>query len=94
MLDSGTTAIATSSDTAETVIANSSGVIIRHGVTVINEGAVAGFFSINNGNNWFRLPAGPASVTLEIDKLPFAPVVKVKRIASGSDVTGVYAFAW
>jgi hypothetical protein len=92
---SGLTAKATSGDAAVTVIANEGNLLVSEAV-VVNESAVPGFFSVDGGANWMRLPAGTATVPfvtrVDLRHQPISAVVMVKRIASGSDVTGV--FAW
>lgn len=88
MFSNGTTAIATTDDTAVSVFTSSSGYLVNQ-LTVINEGGVAGFFSDDGGTTWARLPA-TSSVTIKITP-PKAVDVKVKRVASGSNLSGVYA---
>lgn len=88
MISSGTTALATSSDAA--AAAFDSGALPLSRVTFINEGSVAGFFSVDGGITWGRLPA-TASVTVKIS--PPAPVIaSVKRVESGSNLATVWAF--
>lgn len=90
-MDSGTTALATSSDTAITLIANTTGVPVRE-ITIVNEGAVAGFVSWDGGTTWRRMPAGPSSRTFNFHH-PVAAVVMAKRVAGGTDMTGLWADA-
>jgi hypothetical protein len=97
MLSSGTTAQATTSDTAVTVIAASDAKINR--VTFINEGTVAGFGSPDAGVTWVRIPAAaaatsPISVTVDFRESPKKNAgIQIKRIASGSNMSGVYVYA-
>jgi len=91
MLSSGTTAIATTDNSAVTLLAASE--TLHNHLTIINEGGVAGFFSIDGGTTWFRLPAGPSSISMD-DVHLFDQAVTVKRITDGSNLSGVYAFAW
>jgi hypothetical protein len=96
MLDktSGLTAVATVSDTEVTALTVSGGRINQ--VTIINEGSVAGFFQVNgdgDSGEWCRLPAGPSAVTNTYKETISSLVVKVKRVASGSNLSGVYVAA-
>jgi hypothetical protein len=96
MLSSGTTAIATSSAAAVTLIANGNGEVLRE-VNVINTGTAAGFVSIDNGHTWCYMPAGsagsPSSRTFDIRHRPFAVVVQAQRIGA-TDMTGLFADAY
>ena len=100
MYTSGTTAVTTSSDTAVSVtltgVDSAPGISggIKH-VRIVNEGAAAGFFSTDGGTNWARLPA--QFVAEHEFANPFPPAnlnLKVKRIASGTNLSGVYVTAW
>jgi hypothetical protein len=97
MLSSGVTAQATSGDSAVTVIAASQ-TILRY-VTFINEGAAAGFGSVDGGNTWVRIPAAaaatsPVSVTINLSNQSKKNAgIQIKRVASGSDMSAVYVFA-
>ena len=86
----GTTAeaVATTSDTAVTVLSS----IDRDeaDLHILNTSSVAGFFSIDGGTTWAYLPAGPCD--LKLAGVPSSASVKVKRIASGSNLTGNYAW--
>jgi hypothetical protein len=87
---SGETAISTSSDAEVTVLTLTQGGYTE--VVITNEGTVAGFVSIDNGSTWMRLPAGPSSRTFSVRGM-LRMVVKVKRVASGSNLTGIWADA-
>ena len=88
---SGVTAKATTDDTAVEVIAATAEKIFRH-ARIINEGTVAGFWSIDGGTTWERLPA---STALTDDGVFIKnKAIQVKRIAGGSDLSGIYASAW
>lgn len=92
MISSGATAVATTDDTP--VIVKDFGANTMREVTIINEGSVAGFFCLNGNSSvaadWSRLPAGPSSITIRLaDKVN----LYVKRVPSGSNVTGVWAWA-
>jgi hypothetical protein len=96
MLDktSGLTAVATVSDTAVTALTDAGGQVTQ--VTIINEGAVAGFFQVNGDGgegDWCRLPAGPSAVTNSYRNVMTSVSVKIKRIAGGSNLSGVYVSA-
>lgn len=88
-ITSGTTATATNGDTAVTLLDTSRSLVRR--VTIINEGSVAGFFSVDNGANYARLPATSSVTVILQSQKPC--VVKVKRIASGTDLANVWGFA-
>jgi hypothetical protein len=98
MITSGETAVSTSGDTSVALLtfpAAGSTTSERHGeLNIINEGAAAGFFSIDGEVTWARLPAASA-VRVDLSKKPIAggTVVKVKRIASGTNLATVYAWA-
>lgn len=97
MRSSGTTAISTSSDAAVDVLTADSRYHDRE-VTVTNTGTAAGFVSINGGTTWFYLPPGitgaPVRRTFDLRHRPFSAHVQVKRIASGSNLSGIYADAY
>jgi hypothetical protein len=86
---SGITAVSTSGDTAVDVISSSTGNFER--AVVHNTGAAAGFFSVDGGTIWHHIPAAASmSVTLPAGQSG-NPTIKVKRIASGTNMSGVYA---
>ena len=87
---SGLTAKATTSNTAVTLIANEANNTVSE-VVVVNESAVAGFFSVDGGASWMRLKAS-ASTIVDLRHQPIAAVVLLKRVADGTDVTDVYAW--
>jgi hypothetical protein len=91
MISSGTTAIATSGAGSVTLLSGSGSF---GQLVIINEGSIAGFFSLDSGATWGRIPgaATGSSVTLGFRVTLQDPVVKVKR-DGGSDMTGLYAFA-
>ena len=96
MLDktNGLTAVATVSDTAVDALVVTGGRVNQ--VTIINEGSVAGFFQVNGDGtegDWCRLPAGPSAVTNTYKETISSLTVKVKRIASGSNLAGVFVSA-
>lgn len=93
MRTSGTTAIATAGVAAVTLIAAVSGDSFNR-IVVVNESAVAGLVSIDNGVTWARLPqaaTGNYAGYLEIWEQTSSNIL-LKRPA-GVDVTGVWAFA-
>lgn len=91
MLTSGETAKATNGDAAVSLIANEGGAVVRS-VTVINESAVGGFFTVDGGNTWPRLPANSAP-TVDLSESPKAVNVQVKREPGAADLTKVWAWA-
>lgn len=94
-VSSGTTAIATTADTAVEAIAAASAIGARN-VRAVNEGTVAGFISFNGGGVWHRLPPGATGIPYVTDfqNVPVSGAIQVKRIASGSNLAGVYVSAW
>jgi hypothetical protein len=95
MISSGETAISTSGDTAVTALTNTAGSGRKPYVDIINEGAAAGFYSIDSGGTYARLPAASA-IHLDLKHNPLAEgtTIKVKRVASGTDLSGVYVSAY
>ena len=90
-LSSGETAKATTDDNPITLIDATDQETIGH-LTIINEGGVAGFFSVDGGETWLRLPANGAR---SLDGLQvFNQAIQAKRVAGGSNLSGVYADAW
>ena len=95
MANSGETAYATVDDTAVPVtqiLAGSYGQI-----SVINEGAAPGFYSLDGGvaGSWERLPAS-GSVTLTPAgriRLTGTNPVQIKRVTGGTNLSGVYVIA-
>jgi hypothetical protein len=90
---SGITAGATTSDTAVTLISAET-IRAKAGVAVhgaITNGSVAGFYSLDGGTTWDRLPASVR--TAFYDAGPIKDV-QVKRVPSGSDLADVYASVW
>ncbi len=88
---SGVTAKATTANAAIEVIAATNAKIFRH-VRIVNEGAVAGFFSIDGGTNWERLPA--SAVVTDDGIFIKNMAIQIKRISGGSDLSGVFGAAW
>ena len=61
------------------------------GVMICNEGSVAGFFSLDGGTTWGRLPV-TSIISLDLRRLA-CNSIKIKRDGV-SDMAGVYGFAW
>lgn len=59
-------------------------------VRLVN-GAVAGFFSVDAGTTWHRLPA---SAVTEFRSIHPITDVRVKRITAGTNLADVYASVW
>lgn len=87
---SGVTPIATNGDAAVDAIsaAEANG---ANNVRVVNEQAVAGFFSCNNGSSWHRISASSSVI---LNNIRVSGAVKVKRVASGTDLTSIYVSVW
>ena len=84
---SGLTPVATTTDAVETAIA-ADGSNDFHQVVLANEGTVAGFYSIDGGTTWHRLPS--EHVTKVSGVLVSNVAIQIKRIAGGSNLSGVY----
>lgn len=91
MKSSGEAAISTADDTAVTLISHATLSGIERHVKITNDSAVAGFWSTDNGISWNRLPASGVMTAYDLTSINS---VKVKRIAAGSNLTGLYATAW
>jgi len=88
MPSSGTTAITTSSDTAVEAIAAASIGAGHYWMYVLNTGAAGGFVSWDAANAvWYAMPATTGFIIPDAD---VSGAVQVKRIASGSNLAGVY----
>jgi hypothetical protein len=85
------TAIATTDDTA--VVVNLGAVAQASNLRVVNEGSVVGWVSVDTGDTWHRLPTG---VSLFQSLPPWSGTgnVMVKRVASGSNLAGIFVSAW
>ena len=86
---SGETAVSTNSNTPVTLIALAADELTT-AITIINEGAVAGFFSLDGGTTWARLPA-ESTVTIPHET---SKSIMVKRTTDGSDLADVYGMVW
>lgn len=74
MYSSGTTAIATASAAAValmTIPAGASYNVLR----IVNERSVAGFFSVDGGATWGRIPAATTSSVNQVNSIPFVDTV-------------------
>lgn len=95
MPSSGLTALTTSSDTAVVAIAKSALVAAPYyNLIIINEGTVEGFYSIDSGTTWHRLTAAvsstPGGVFLNNFPIDGTQSIQIKRIPSGSNLSGVF----
>jgi len=90
-LSSGTTPLATT--TAEVVVtalvANASRVY--HHVRIVNEGTVAGFYSLDGGTTWLRLPS---QCVITDDNVTVDNVAIQIKVTGADDLGSVYASAW
>jgi hypothetical protein len=90
LASSGTTGIATVADAAVEVLPFVADQLLNN-LVIINESAVVGFFSVDGGTIWCRLPA---NCVLTVSGCPITGAVQLKRVAGGSNVTAVFAWAW
>ncbi len=88
MISSGETAVATASNASVTLIAAVAGQFFQQ-LVIVNEGSVAGYFSIDGGATWGRLPA---SARLDLSVRIENQAVTIKRITDGSNLADVYGF--
>ena len=91
-ITSGLTAIATTSNTAVEVIAAQANAGPYRHCRIVNGGAIAGFYSIDGGTTWERLPASTALTDDGVYIMNKA--VQIKRIAGGTDLSGVFGSIW
>jgi hypothetical protein len=102
MYTSGLAAIVSTTDAAVEVPLSRKSVLLGstpvHELRIVNEGTVAGFFSIDGGTTWSRMsgtPTGQASNTITVQFAGRQVIsLYVKRIASGTDIGSIYAYAW
>lgn len=88
---SGDTPTGTSGDAPVTLI-DARADRVFHTVRIVNEGAAGGFYSVNGGATWDRLPA---ECVVEDPRVRIEnTAIQVKRTAGGTDLSGVYASAW
>ena len=90
MRSSGTTAIATTTDSAVVAITPNDDHVEDH-CQIINEGEAPGFMSFDGGTSWARMP-GEYQHTF--DDLNGRSGVQVKRVAGGTDLSDVFVFMW
>ena len=91
MKSSGTTAVATSGAGNATLI--NAGDLSYNFLEIANEGPVAGFFSVDGGNVWGRIPAAAAATApaTVIWRGRSSQNVLIKR-DGGTDMSAVYGF--
>jgi len=90
MIGMGEIAIATTDDNPVTVLAATPGLSLTH-LAIINDGVIDGFFRVGTGP-YLRLKAQATTV---LDNFVWANMaVQVKRVAAGSNLTDLWAFAW
>ena len=88
---SGDTPTGTDGDTPVTLL-DAHADRVFHTVRIVNEGAAAGFYSLDGGASWDRLPA---ECVVEDPRVRIEnTAIQVKRTAGGADLSGVYASAW
>lgn len=85
MNSSGTSAVTTSGDAVVTLITVTQ---MYNRLVIDNEGAAAGFFSVDGGTTWGRITASTKTVwTGRSNKN-----VLIKRVPSGTDMSAVYGW--
>ena len=95
MIATATTGVSTSGPGNVTLLSSAAGGYAR--ATIINEGSVAGFFSLDGGSTWGRIPAAAAATSPVVLSIPLADeaftITIIRDPAASSDMSGVYAFA-
>lgn len=81
--------VSTATDAAVDLILNPDKRVLRH-LTIINETANKGFFSIDGGATWLRLEANAVRV---LDGLQWNLGVQIKRVPASANPT-CWAYAW
>jgi len=82
---------ATTDDTAVACLAAQSGQRFSN-IAIFNDGSVSGWFSIDGGVVWRRLPA---RTSRSMDGVVIGNVaVQIKRTASGSNMTKIHGDVW
>jgi len=92
MFSSGEIASATTSNDPVDVIVRPENGFFRNMkyIQVTNEGTVAGFVTFD-GVTWIRLPA---QQTITMRGVRITSTVQIKRVAGGSDLSGVFVSIW
>jgi hypothetical protein len=90
MISSGTTGISTSGAGNVTLI--TAGGVQYNRIVIINEGSNAGFFSVDNGTTWGRIPAATASAPGFVEWWGISTRDVLMKRAS-ADMSAVFAFA-
>ena len=93
VVSSGITAIATVADDAVEAIPIEEATALRN-CRVVNTAVAGGFISFG-GDTWHYLPAATAAVpaTALFNNIAISGAIRVKRIASGTDIS-VFVSAW
>ncbi len=70
----------------------------RHRVHIVNEGTAKGFWSPDGGTTWSYLPAGDGTAAgagvVVMSGIKITGNIMIKRVADGTDLSGVYGTAW
>jgi hypothetical protein len=90
---SGVTTQSTTNDDVLTLISHDDIPAGATAVRVVNEGGIAGYVSLDNAGCWERLPADQV-ITYFYASRATVHSVQVKRIPSGTQMTGLSASAW
>ena len=92
MPSNGITPVGTHGDAPATALA-ADPTSVWHNLIITNTGASAGFFSIDGGATWHYLPAQvnsvPGGVFLNNQTIVHQSI-QIKRVAGGTDLSGVY----
>ncbi len=88
---SGEVAVSTSDDFPNTLVTVVDAPPKFTHVVIINEGANPGFFSVDGGVVWSRIPG---EFVQFLDNVRQMGNIMIKRPAGGPDMSGVYAYAW
>lgn len=96
MIPSGSTGTVTVGNAAVIVIALTGIVSGLKNIHVTNEGTAPGFLSVNGGVDWIRIAGGTATqpFLLTLYGIQFSGSVQIKRVAGGTDMSGIWINVW
>ncbi len=88
---SGTSPIATTTNSAVQALA-ADAVNTYYHIRICNESAAPGFYSVDGGTTWSRLPA--SSVIRNDGVAIVNKAIQVKRVADGTNLSAIYVEVW
>lgn len=93
MISTGIVAVVTAGDSPVTILNPGIAPLVSNyqNITINNSGTISGFFSVDGGATWCYLRPSSDTTLLQA---PIPGPVLVKRIPGGTDLAGVFAYAW